>query len=67
MKRVKVEDHDCKTCLLPHDDEIHEATVRIHEWFREMVLLGWRVKLEHDASKAVGGAAARAREEAIAG
>jgi hypothetical protein len=25
---------DCSVCLVAHDPEIHEATTRIHEWFR---------------------------------
>ena len=24
---------ECPVCYLTHDDEIHEATLRIHEWF----------------------------------
>jgi hypothetical protein len=24
---------DCPVCYLAHDDEIHEATLRIHRWF----------------------------------
>jgi len=24
--------HDCKVCYAPHDDEIHEATLRVHRW-----------------------------------
>jgi hypothetical protein len=24
---------DCPVCYLNHDKEIHEATLRIHEWF----------------------------------
>src|SRR5207244_2273794 len=27
----------CKICLVPHDEEIHAATVSIHGWFREQV------------------------------
>jgi len=30
----------CKICLVPHDEEIHAATVSIHGWFREQVTLG---------------------------
>ena len=26
--------HECVTCLGPHEDEIHEATTRVREWFR---------------------------------
>jgi len=27
----------CKTCLVEHDEEIHAATVSIHEWLRSRV------------------------------
>jgi len=30
----------CKVCLVPHDEEIHAATLSIHGWFREQVTLG---------------------------
>ncbi len=30
---------ECKICLDTHDPEIHEATLRIHEWFREQIAL----------------------------
>jgi hypothetical protein len=25
---------DCTVCLVPHDDEIHQATLNLREWFR---------------------------------
>ena len=25
-------DSDCKVCYVPHDEEIHEATLRIRHW-----------------------------------
>ena len=28
---------DCKVCYGPHDDEIHESTLRIRLWFRHHV------------------------------
>ena len=28
---------DCDVCGAGHDEEIHEATVTIHRWFREQV------------------------------
>jgi hypothetical protein len=28
---------ECKVCLAPHDDEIHEATLRVRKWFRYQV------------------------------
>jgi len=27
----------CKTCLVEHDEEIHAATLSIHEWLRSRV------------------------------
>ena len=34
--RVKNEP-ECAVCYAAHDDEIHEATLRIHRWFYEQV------------------------------
>jgi len=28
---------ECDVCGTAHDDEIHEATISIHRWFREQV------------------------------
>ncbi len=25
---------DCDVCMVPHDEEIHTATLSLHEWFR---------------------------------
>ncbi len=25
---------DCPICMVPHDDEIHTATLNLREWFR---------------------------------
>jgi hypothetical protein len=25
---------DCPVCMVPHDEEIHEATLGLREWFR---------------------------------
>jgi len=33
IRRVK----DCKVCLLPHDEELHAAVLRIREWHRQEV------------------------------
>jgi len=27
----------CKTCLVEHDEEIHEATLSLHGWLRERI------------------------------
>ena len=34
---------NCKVCLLEHDPEMHEATVRLHEWLRERVNCSLRI------------------------
>jgi hypothetical protein len=28
---------DCAVCYADHDEEIHEATLSIHKWFRHQV------------------------------
>ena len=28
----------CRICLVEHDEEIHAATVSLHEWLREALL-----------------------------
>ena len=37
-KNAAAHDRDCKVCLLPHDEEIHAATVSIHQWLRHEVV-----------------------------
>jgi len=27
-------DTECHVCMAPHDEEIHAATLSVHEWFR---------------------------------
>jgi len=34
---------ECRICLGPHDDEIHEATLSVRRWFREEVTKGFGV------------------------
>ena len=29
---------ECKVCLAEHDEEIHDATRRVHAWFRAQVI-----------------------------
>ena len=29
---------DCDVCGTTHDEAIHEATLRVHEWFRSQVM-----------------------------
>jgi hypothetical protein len=36
---------NCRLCLGPHDEEIHEATLRIHTWLRGEItsrIVPWR-------------------------
>ena len=37
MNENPVRVRDCKVCLVPHDDEIHAATLDIHNWFNDQV------------------------------
>jgi hypothetical protein len=30
--------NNCHLCLGPHDDEIHDATLRLHMWLRREIL-----------------------------
>jgi hypothetical protein len=30
----------CNVCLVPHDDEIHAATLSVRDWFRDQVTQG---------------------------
>ena len=32
---------DCEVCVCGHDEEIHQATVRIHEWLRYELTKFW--------------------------
>lgn len=32
---------DCTVCLVPHDDEIHAATLNVRSWFHEQVTQGF--------------------------
>jgi hypothetical protein len=36
--RSKRENAGCRVCLGDHDDEIHQATLRVRQWFRHEVL-----------------------------
>lgn len=31
----------CKVCLVPHDEEIHLATLSVRNWFRDQVTQGF--------------------------
>ena len=39
----------CKTCLMEHDEEIHAATVSLHEWLRERVAQSLREPVHEEA------------------
>ncbi len=45
---------NCKVCLTEHDPEIHEATLRLHEWLRA------RIKLSIEEPQAIETAATAA-------
>jgi hypothetical protein len=32
---------DCTVCLVPHDDEIHAATLNVRSWFHAQVTQGF--------------------------
>jgi hypothetical protein len=34
-----MERKSCRICLVEHDEQIHAATVSIHEWLHEQVML----------------------------
>lgn len=37
---------NCKICFGEHEEEIHSATLRVREWFRDEVLKGFEVEEE---------------------
>ena len=40
---------ECKVCLVPHDEETHEATLRVRQWFRYQVTRSFVLESEWDA------------------
>jgi hypothetical protein len=40
----------CKVCLLPHDEEIHQATLAIRKWHHWQVVKGFEV-VEDDSEQ----------------
>jgi len=54
---------NCRICLGQHDDEVHAATERVHEWLREQVELVLHAASQDAASEA-GDTAARKRDAA---
>jgi len=43
---MPAESRPCKVCLVQHDDEIHAATLSVHDWFHEQVTQGFYEELE---------------------
>jgi hypothetical protein len=37
---------DCNVCLVPHDEEIHAATLSVHSWFQKQVTQGFYEAVE---------------------
>jgi hypothetical protein len=40
----------CKICLVEHDEEIHAATLSLHEWLREKVVRDFREPVPEEAA-----------------
>lgn len=43
---------DCDVCGLAHDEQIHEATLSIHRWFREQVTQYFGEPVESEEAEA---------------
>ena len=41
MKQESSSGANCKVCLLPHDEEIHAATLAVRQWHRWQVTKGF--------------------------
>jgi hypothetical protein len=50
---------ECKVCLAAHDDEIHDATLRVKKWFRYQVNRSFVNESESDAPALVEPLAAK--------
>ena len=37
---------ECPVCMAIHNEEIHEATLRVHEWFHGQVTQGFWEEIE---------------------
>jgi hypothetical protein len=42
----------CKTCLVEHDEAIHEATVSLHQWLRRRIQLSVAEPIVEDLTTA---------------
>ena len=40
---LRIRTAECRICLGPHDDEIHDATLSVRRWFRDEVTRGFGV------------------------
>jgi hypothetical protein len=38
---TEINSRPCKICMVQHDDEIHAATLSVHQWFRDQVVQGF--------------------------
>jgi hypothetical protein len=43
--------NDCRVCLGIHDEQIHLATLRIHKWWRQLLMSYLSEPVEADASE----------------
>ena len=39
---------DCKVCMMPHDEEIHSATLDLHQWFEFQVTKNFEPECEEE-------------------
>ncbi len=37
----------CRICLVEHDEEIHAATISVHDWFHDQVTQGFHEEPEY--------------------
>ena len=49
VEDFKPKARECKVCLAPHDEETHEATLRVRQWFRDQVTRSFVLESEWDA------------------
>jgi hypothetical protein len=41
QEEMMAHETECAVCLIEHDEELHEATLRVKTWFRYEVTLGF--------------------------
>jgi len=49
QKTTRKADADCPICYAAHDQEIHDATMRLHGWFRRYVTQGFEEEPRYEA------------------